>query len=136
MAMTPVPRLGELIGCAALTEYTDPGRWFGDRDEIKALLADHLATQPTAHWLALLEPADVWCADVLTWPRLMEHHAFKALGMTQEIRRGDRSGTADDALPDSDRRRSADQRQGSPRAGEQTAALDHEFRLSEGDEQR
>ena len=54
-------RIDRLRGVSA---NTDPGRWFGDRDEIKALLADHLARQTTEHWLALLEPADVWCADV------------------------------------------------------------------------
>jgi CoA:oxalate CoA-transferase len=136
IAMTPVPRLGELIGCAALTEFSDPGRWFGDRDEIKALLADHLVTQPTAHWLALLDPADVWCADVLTWPRLMEQDAFKALGMTQEIRRGDDPGLLTTRCPIRIDGRLMTSGQGSPRAGEQTAALDHEYRLSEGDEQR
>ena len=60
------------------------------------------------------------------------HGAFRALGMTQEIRRGDDPGILttrcpiriDGGLLTSD--------QGSPRAGEQTTALDREFQLGEG----
>ena len=85
LAMTPIPRLGELLACPALLAYDDPATWFDRRDEIKAILADHLQQQPTAAWLAILEPADVWCADVLTWPQLLAHPAYAALGMTQPI---------------------------------------------------
>jgi CoA:oxalate CoA-transferase len=87
LAMGSVPRLGELLGCAELLEFTDSKRWFSERDAIKAILADHMATRPTDHWLSILEPADVWCADVLTWPRLLEHEGFKVLNMTQTVRR-------------------------------------------------
>jgi CoA:oxalate CoA-transferase len=87
LAMGAVPRLGELLGCDALLNYRDPKSWFTQRDEIKAELARHLKTRTTAHWLSLLEPADVWCADVLTWPRLLAHDAFRALNMTQEVGR-------------------------------------------------
>jgi len=87
LAMTPIPRLGELIGCAPLLDYTDSARWFTARDEIKAIIAGHLKQETTRHWLSILEPADVWCADVLTWPQLLGHDAFKALHMIQEVRR-------------------------------------------------
>lgn len=87
LGMGSVPRLGELLGCDPLLEYDDPQRWFSERDQIKATLAAHLAQQPTAHWLAILEPADVWCADVLDWSRLRAHNAFRALGMTQRVAR-------------------------------------------------
>ncbi|MFM9108206.1 MAG: CaiB/BaiF CoA transferase family protein [Chloroflexota bacterium] len=87
VAMTPVPRLGELLGCPALTRWTDPASWFTERDAIKTELAAHLATGRTAGWLAILEPADVWCADVLDWPRLLEHDGFRALAMTQRVTR-------------------------------------------------
>ena len=87
LAMIPVPRLGELIGCNALLGYTDAETWHTKRDEIKGIVADHLATQTTSHWLSILEPADVWCADVYTWDKLMETEAFADLDMTQEVRR-------------------------------------------------
>jgi CoA:oxalate CoA-transferase len=87
LAMGSVPRLGELLGCAPLLEYSDPKRWFSERDTIKALLANHLASQTTAHWLGILEPADIWCADVLTWQRLLDHQGFQVLQMTQTVSR-------------------------------------------------
>ena len=87
MAMGSVTRLGELLGCQPLTTYADPKTWFTRRDEIKAELARHLRTKSTAHWLSILEPADVWCADVLTWPRLMAHDGFRALNMIQKVSR-------------------------------------------------
>lgn len=88
VAMNPVPRLGELLGCEPLLAYTDAQRWFTERDDIKRLLAEHLRTGTTRHWLDRLEPADIWCADVLDWDRLLQHEAFKELGMTQEVERG------------------------------------------------
>lgn len=88
LAMASIPQLGELLGCEALVQYQEPGTWFERRDEIKAILATHLVTHPTADWLALLEPADIWCADVLDWKRLREHAAYRVLGMEQTVRRG------------------------------------------------
>jgi len=87
IAMGSVPRLGELLHCPELLQFTDSKTWFTQRDEIKAILRDHLKTNTTAHWLAILEPADVWCADVFTGPRLLEHEGFKALDMIQEVSR-------------------------------------------------
>ncbi len=85
LAMAPLGKLAELTGCKALEAYADPAMWFKDRASIKALLAAHLARKPTAHWLALLEPADIWCAPVLDWPQLVRHDGFAALELTQEI---------------------------------------------------
>ena len=129
IAMTPIPKLGDLLGLPALAAYVEPASWFDRRDEIKGQLTVWLATQPTAHWLGLLEPADVWCADVLTWPRLMAHEGFRALEMTQTVIRGSGSTMAttrcpirvDGALLTSDK--------GSPTIGEQTTLLDAEYGL-------
>ncbi len=85
VAMTAIDRLGALIGCEALCQYTDPQRWFAERSIIKSVLAGHLHQQPTAHWLAILEPADIWCAEVFTWPQLVASEGFAALEMTQQI---------------------------------------------------
>ena len=87
LAMIPIPKLGELIGCEALLGYTDSETWHTKRDEIKRIVADHLAGHTTAHWLSILEPADVWCADVYTWDKLMESDAFADLDMAQEVSR-------------------------------------------------
>lgn len=85
LAMGSVTRLGQLLGCSRLGDYGDPKSWFHCRDEIKRILAQHLKTEATDHWLGILEPADVWCSDVFTWQRLVEHESFKALDMLQEV---------------------------------------------------
>jgi len=88
LAMTPVDRLAAVIDLPALADFP-ADRWFADRDAIKALIRDHLATRATADWLALLEPAGIWAAPVLDWPALMAEPAFAALNVTQEVRSPD-----------------------------------------------
>jgi crotonobetainyl-CoA:carnitine CoA-transferase CaiB-like acyl-CoA transferase len=86
MAMGAVPRLGELLDCPALLEFIDPKSWFDQRDAIKAILRDHLKTQSTAHWLGILEPADIWCAQVMNWNELRASAGYRALDMEQTVR--------------------------------------------------
>jgi crotonobetainyl-CoA:carnitine CoA-transferase CaiB-like acyl-CoA transferase len=88
LAMQPIVRLGELLECAPLLHYTDPKALFDQRDEIKTVLVEHLKQRTTAHWLSILEPADVWCADVFNWDRLFQHEAFRTLDMVQNVGRG------------------------------------------------
>lgn len=85
LAMGSIPVLGELLDCPALLAYQDRQSWFDRRDEIKGILRDHLATRGTADWLAILEPADIWCADVLSWTRLRQTEGYQVLGMEQEV---------------------------------------------------
>src|SRR5829696_6453417 len=131
LSMMPVPRLGEQIGCGVLLDYTNTQSWFDERDTIKAHLAEHIRVETTAHWLDILEPAGIWCADVLTWPRLMESEAFKALEWTQRVTRPNGATLEttrcpiriDGALLTSDK--------ASPKAGEQSATIRAEFMLSQ-----
>jgi crotonobetainyl-CoA:carnitine CoA-transferase CaiB-like acyl-CoA transferase len=85
LAMGSILRLGELLDCPALATFTNPASLFDQRDEIKSILVQHLKHKTTQQWLSILEPADIWCADVLTWDRLFAHDAFKALDMVQTI---------------------------------------------------
>lgn len=85
LAMASIPMLGNLLSCDALLKYETPTMAFEQRDEIKAILAVHLLTNTTEHWLSKLEPADIWCADVLNWSDLMKHDGFKVLNMIQEV---------------------------------------------------
>jgi CoA:oxalate CoA-transferase len=87
LAMGSIVRLGELLDCPALTTYDDPALLFDERDEIKSILVHHLRQRTTAHWLGILEPADIWCSDVLTWDRLFQHPGFTTLHMVQTITR-------------------------------------------------
>jgi crotonobetainyl-CoA:carnitine CoA-transferase CaiB-like acyl-CoA transferase len=88
IAMGSLGKLGGLIACEALEEFElnseDP---FEKRNEIKAILANHLKARDTDEWLAMLEPADFWCSDVYTYGRLMAHAGYEAVSMEQVVRR-------------------------------------------------
>lgn len=85
IAMTPIPHLGELIDLPPLKAFTDPEDAFEKRDEIKSLLEPHLATQPVRYWLDRLEPADIWCAELMDWPNMIGTEGFAALDALQDI---------------------------------------------------
>jgi CoA:oxalate CoA-transferase len=130
MAMGSVSRLAELLECPALLRFTEPESWFTERDAIKAILRDHLQGRPTAHWLGILEPADIWCAEVMSWNRLRQTDGYKVLQMEQEVRcpRGSVLKTlrcpirVDGEIYRSDR--------GAPAIGQHTSAIDRAFRIN------
>lgn len=129
LAMTPVPRLGDLLRCEPLREYTDSARWFTERDAIKATLAEHLRGATTAHWLAILEPADVWCADVFTWPRLLAHDGFAALQMTQQVQRANGAALVTTRCPVRIDGALLTSPVGAPKVGEHNQVIGQEFDL-------
>ncbi|WEG11730.1 CaiB/BaiF CoA-transferase family protein [Pullulanibacillus sp. KACC 23026] len=87
LAMGSIIELSELLSCELLKEFKEPSQWFDERDRIKRLLADHLKTNTTAYWLNRLEPADYWCAEVLSWKELVQQEGFKVLDMVQNVSR-------------------------------------------------
>ena len=89
IAMTPVPKLGELIQLESIKGFTDQKEWFTKRDEIKKLIGDWIIKNKTQHWLDILQPADIWCAEVLEWDKMMKNDGFKVLDMIQRIKRFD-----------------------------------------------
>ncbi|MGH9621742.1 MAG: CaiB/BaiF CoA transferase family protein [Bryobacteraceae bacterium] len=127
LAMGSVVRLGELLGCPALLAYSDPKLLFDKRDEIKEFLANHLKTNTTAHWLSILESADIWCSDVYTWSRLLEHQGFTALDMIQAVQRHENARLRTTRCPiriDGEILKSP---LGAPRLGQDTEAIEREF---------
>lgn len=90
IAMTPIPKLADLLELPQLEPFRDkPATWFTARDDIKAIVAGRISERTVDEWLAILEPADVWCAKVLTWPELMASDGFKTLDMLQTVTRED-----------------------------------------------
>lgn len=129
LAMGSVVRLGELLENAALQTYDDPNTWISARDEIKRILAEHMKTKTTREWLDILEPADYWCSDVLTWDQLFAHEGFQVLDMVQEVRRPGAESVKTTRCPiriDGERLKSA---KGSPRVGEDNARIEETFAL-------
>ena len=89
ISMTPVPALGKLLGLESIIKYDDQKDWFVKRDEIKKLIGDWLSLKNTQEWLDILQPADIWCSEVLEWDKLLQEEGFKVLDMIQEIKRPD-----------------------------------------------
>jgi len=131
IAMTPsLERLGELLGIgdrlAPLLDAPEAG--MTRRDEIRPVFAARLRERTTADWLAVLQPADIWCAEVLDWPALLGSEAFAALDMCQEIAR---DGLRLETLRGPLRIDGAVLKSGraAPRLGEHTQAITREFGL-------
>ncbi|UOR03544.1 CoA transferase [Hymenobacter aerilatus] len=127
LAMGSIPVLGKLLGCPELLNYPEPAQAFAQRDEIKDILARHLLTDTTEAWLAILEPADIWCANVLSWDKLLQHEGFRVLNMVQEVQMSDGYTYQTTRCPirlDGELLRAT---KGSPKLGEDNAALLQEF---------
>jgi CoA:oxalate CoA-transferase len=129
LAMAPIPRLAELLNLPDLQKYQSTQSWFDDRDEIKRLLAEELRKQPTAHWLSILEPADVWCAEVLDWKRLVDHEAFRSLQMTQVVGEATDRELVTTRCPVRIDGQILKRSQGAPRVGEHSAEVLRSFGL-------
>lgn len=127
LAMGSIPQLGELTNCDELLRYTNESGWFDKRDEIKDILADHLLKKTTEEWLNILEPADIWCADVLNWDELMEHDGFKVLNMIQNVQMTDGYSYRTTRCPITiDKERLLSTR-GAPKLGEHTRSVSEEI---------
>ncbi len=129
LAMGSIPQLGELLKCDDLLAFQTFESWFDERDEIKEILKNHLVTATTKAWLAVLEPADIWCADVLTWDRLFDHEAFKVLQMIQEVQMSDGYSFKTTRCPIRINNAFLTSELGTPKLGEHTSSIDQEFAL-------
>ena len=130
LAMGSIPVLGQLLECPPLLAFTDSATWFSQRDEIKAILVEHLQAQSTRHWLDILEPRDIWCADVLSWERLLQHEGFKVIDMVQEVARDENVKLATTRCPIRINGEILKSRKGAPRIGEDTQRILSEFAIN------
>jgi crotonobetainyl-CoA:carnitine CoA-transferase CaiB-like acyl-CoA transferase len=87
LAMGDLMKIARLLECTALEAFRDPATWFTRRDEIQQIIADHLRSESTAHWLKILQCGGVWCSDVFDYAMLFAHEAWQALKMDQVVRR-------------------------------------------------
>jgi len=130
LAMTPIGRLETLLGIPELSAFSDnPSSWFTARDDIKRLIAAKIATGTIAHWLSILEPADIWCAKVLDWDELMAHEGFKTLDMLQMVEREDAVSILTTSSPLRVNGVRPHSTRAAPRIGEHSDQIRREFNL-------
>ncbi|MQX47322.1 CaiB/BaiF CoA transferase family protein [Sinorhizobium medicae] len=130
IAMTPIPKLADLLQIDALAPYReDPSAWFTERDPIKALIAARIAERTVDEWLAVLEPADIWCARVLDWNELLESEGFQVLDMLQTVMREDDVSITTTRSPLRINGRRPRVERAAPRIGEHGASIREEFGL-------
>lgn len=130
IAMTPIPKLADLLGLDELSPYrNEPASWFTARDDIKAIIAQRIATGTIAEWLAILEPADIWCAKVLDWNELLESDGFQVLDMLQTVTREDDVSITTTRSPLRINGQRAVVSRAAPRIGEHSASIRAEFGL-------
>jgi CoA:oxalate CoA-transferase len=129
ISMTPVPALGKLLGLESIIKYDDQKDWFVKRDEIKKLIGDWLILKNTQEWLNILQPADIWCSEVLEWDKLLQEEGFKVLDMIQEIKRSDGLNIKTLRCPIRINNQISKSDVAAPKIGENTLQITEEFKL-------
>ena len=129
LAMGSLLTLGEVLKCDALAVYTDSDSWFTKRDEIMDILRSFLIEKTTEEWLAILEPAGIWCSDVFDYKTLLDHEAYKVLQMDQRLQllSGEEVHTTRCPIRVNDERLFASKP--APRVGQHTEDIIKEFNL-------
>lgn len=130
LAMGDILQLAELLSCKSLLVYTNRNEWFTRRDEIKKVLADHLATNSNSHWLSILQPADIWCAPVYNYEMLRDHEGYKALEMEMEVITGKGVSMLTTRCPIKVDGQYLVSSKGAPYLGEHTSLINQEFSIS------
>ena len=89
IAMTPSLKiLADLMDIGGLERFYEcPTDLLKYRDEIKTIMQQPIRQRTTADWLTVLQPADIWCSEVLDWSTLLEQPAFQQLDFIQTIKR-------------------------------------------------
>ncbi len=129
LAMTNIVRLAELLQCEPLKHFTDSNDWFDKRDEIKKILADHLSINTSAHWLGILEKADIWCAPVMNYDKLVKEEGYRVLNMEITVKTSNGLSVKTTRCPIRVDGRLLISEKGAPQLGEHNEEIDIKFGL-------
>lgn len=127
LAMGDIPQLCTLLECPGLNKFTDNSEWFTERDQIKSILAKHLVTKTTEHWLSVLEPADIWCAKVMNYEELMKEKGYKILEMELEVKTSNGLNITTTRCPIRVDGKLLSSSKGAPLLGEHNKQIEEEF---------
>lgn len=129
LAMGSIPVLGRLLNCEPLKQYKNSADWFTKRDEIKKILAEHLMTQTTTHWLSILQPADIWCSEVLNYESLVQQKGYEALQMELDVKTSNGLSIKTTRCPIRVDGNLLQSERGAPLLGEHNAEIEKQFDL-------
>ncbi|HEY4109174.1 CoA transferase [Puia sp.] len=129
LAMGDIQKLAGLLECNALEPFADSAEWFDRRDEIKAILAQHLLLRTADEWLAVLQPADIWCAKVMDYHDLMQQVGYKVLNMELNVKTSNGLSIRTTRCPIRVDGKIASSDKGAPLLGEHNALIDVQFGL-------
>jgi CoA:oxalate CoA-transferase len=129
LAMGDILHLATLLNCDALQQFNDSNDWFAKRDEIKKILADHLFTNSAAFWLSILEKADIWCAPVLDYDKLVQQDGYKVLDMEITVKTNNGLAITTTRCPIRVDGKSLISDKGAPQLGEHNIAIEKQFEL-------
>jgi CoA:oxalate CoA-transferase len=129
LAMGNIVELATLLSCSDLLVFSQSAEWFDKRDDIKTILANHLVTQSTQHWLSILEPADIWCAQVLEYKELIQEEAYQKLQMEIVVKNSKGLSVTTTRCPIRIDGNILSSEKGAPFLGEDNAAIDQRFSL-------
>jgi crotonobetainyl-CoA:carnitine CoA-transferase CaiB-like acyl-CoA transferase len=129
LAMTDLPTLGKLLDLPELEEIADPAAGFRLRDEIKRIIAQRLKGNTTEHWLEILNAADIWCAEVLDWSKLLASEALQQLAILQTLTDGQGIKILTTRLPIRLDRNLLTSERLAPKVGQHTEIIQAEFAI-------
>lgn len=129
LAMGNIILLAELLGCEPLKKFADSNDWFSRRDEIKKVLAEHLITNTAAHWLGILEKADIWCAPVLNYDQLVRQEGYEVLNMEIVVKTSNGLSVTTTRCPIHVDGKILKSEKGAPLLGEHNEQIEQEFGL-------
>jgi crotonobetainyl-CoA:carnitine CoA-transferase CaiB-like acyl-CoA transferase len=130
LAMTDIVRLGVLLQCDPLKQFSNASDWFDKRDEIKKVLATHLLKEADGYWLAILEKADIWCAPVLNYDKLVKEEGYRVLNMEITVKTSNGLSVKTTRCPIRVDGKLLVSDKGAPQLGEHNEEIDAQFGLA------
>lgn len=129
LAMTNILLLADLLHCDPLKKFADSNDWFEKRDEIKEILANHLVSNTSVHWLRILEKADIWCAPVMDYDQLIKEEGYRLLNMEITVKTSNGLSVKTTRCPIRVDGKLLNSSKGAPVLGEDNEEVDKQFGL-------
>jgi len=129
LAMGDIVQLATLLQCESLQQFNNSNDWFSKRDDIKKILAGHLLTNSANFWLEILEKADIWCAPVMDYDKLVQQDGYRTLNMEITVKTNNGLAVTTTRCPIRVDGKLLISDKGAPGLGEHNVAIEKYFKL-------